>query len=107
MMRAASYSRAMYAPADLFDLTQTEHAQLFEGCVYAWDGLKKLKAYLASNLKPANHGTIEGHAYIGAQVFIGEGTVIEDGAMIKGPAIIGRNCQIRHNAYIREDVIIG
>ncbi len=97
----------MYAPADLFDLTQTEHAALFEGCEYAWDALKKLKGYLRATLRPGNHGLLEGHAFLGKDVFIGEGTIIEDGAMIKGPAIIGRNCQIRHNAYVREDVIIG
>jgi NDP-sugar pyrophosphorylase family protein len=97
----------MFSPGELFDLSQTEHGKLFEGCEYGWDALKKLKAYLASNLRPANLGRIEGHAFIGPQVFIGEGTIIEDGAMIKGPAIIGRNCQIRHNAYVREDVVIG
>jgi NDP-sugar pyrophosphorylase family protein len=97
----------MFSPADLFDLSQTEHAALFDGCEYAWDALKKLKPYLAAKLKPANLGKVEGHTFIGKDVYIGEGTVIEDGAMIKGPAIIGRNCQIRHNAYIREEVIIG
>src|SRR5258705_9430898 len=97
----------MFSPADLFDLKQTAHTSLFDGCEFAWDALKKLKSYLAANLKAANHGRLEGHAFIGPNVFIGEGTVIEDGAMIKGPAIIGRNCKIRHNAYIREDVIVG
>lgn len=97
----------MYRPEDLFDLKQTEHAAIFEGCDYAWDALKKLKSYLAANLTPALHHRAEGEAFIGPNVFIGEGTVVEQGAMIKGPAIIGRNCQIRHNAYIREDVIIG
>jgi NDP-sugar pyrophosphorylase family protein len=99
--------RRMYAPADLFDLSQTEHAELFEDCRYAWDALKKLKAYLKSRLQPACHAKFDGQAHIGAQVFIGEGTIIEDGVMIKGPAIIGRNCEIRHNAYLREDVIVG
>jgi UDP-N-acetylglucosamine diphosphorylase / glucose-1-phosphate thymidylyltransferase / UDP-N-acetylgalactosamine diphosphorylase / glucosamine-1-phosphate N-acetyltransferase / galactosamine-1-phosphate N-acetyltransferase len=97
----------MFAPADLFDLSQTEHAKIFDGCEFGWDALKKLKAYIKENLHSANHGKLEGHAFIGPNVFIGEGTVIEDGAYIKGPAIIGKNCQIRHNAYIREDVIIG
>src|ERR1043165_3752259 len=89
---------AMFAPADLFDLTQTEHAALFKDCRYAWDALKKLKEYLKANLKPACKATFDGQAHIGEQVFIGEGTVIEDGVMIKGPAIIGRNCEFRHNA---------
>src|SRR5258706_4062968 len=97
----------MFTPADLFDLTQTEHVVLFKDCTYAWYALKKLKDYIRSNLRPARKGRFEGHAHIGEQVFIGEGTVIEDGVMIKGPAIIGRNCELRHNAYLREDVIIG
>jgi NDP-sugar pyrophosphorylase family protein len=97
----------MFKPADLFDLNQTEHAAIFDGCSYAWEALKKLEAYLLARLRPALHNRCDGVAYIGEKVFIGEGTVVEDGAMIKGPAIIGRNCQIRHNAYIRETVIIG
>lgn len=97
----------MFKPADLFDLTQTGHAAVFRDCEYAWDALKKLKNYIATNLRPALHNRCEGKAYIGDNVFIGEGTVVEDGAMIKGPAIIGRNCEIRHGAYIRDHVIIG
>lgn len=97
----------MFAPEDLFDLSQTAHATLFTGLNQSWEALRLLDAYLHSNLKPALHNRCEGRAYIGDQVFIGEGSIVEDGAMIKGPAIIGRNCQVRHNAYIRENVIIG
>jgi len=97
----------MFKPADLFDLSQTEHAAIFEGCDYAWDALKKIAAYVAANVRPSLRNRCEGVAYVGERVSIGEGTVVEDGAMIKGPAIIGRNCQIRHNAYIREHVLIG
>src|SRR5882724_2742880 len=97
----------MFKPADLFDLSQTEHASIFEGCEYAWDALKKIAAYLATHLRPGLKNRCQGVAFIGEKVFIGEGTVVEDGAMIKGPAIIGRNCEIRHNAYIRENVLIG
>ena len=97
----------MFKPADLFDLSQTEHAVLFDGCNYAWEVLKKIKAYVEANAKASLLNKCEGIAFIGKDVFIGEGTVVEDGAMIKGPAIIGKNCQIRHNAYIREHVIVG
>ena len=97
----------MFEPADLFDLNQTEHAALFDGCKFAWEALKKLEGYLAAHLKPALHNECEGSAFIGEKVFIGEGTELEDGVMIKGPAIIGRNCKIRHNAYFRENVIVG
>jgi bifunctional UDP-N-acetylglucosamine pyrophosphorylase / glucosamine-1-phosphate N-acetyltransferase len=97
----------MFKPADLFDLTQTAHAAIFDGCEYAWDALKKIPAYLEANLRPGLHNRCEGVAFVGERVFIGEGTLVEDGVMIKGPAIIGRNCHIRHNAYLREHVIIG
>lgn len=98
---------AMYSPADLFDLSQTQHGALFEGCKHAWEVLHRLKDYVERTVQPGLKNTCDGRAYIGDQVEIGEGTVVEDGAMIKGPAIIGRNCQIRHNAYIREHVIVG
>jgi len=97
----------MFKPADLFDLAQTAHAGIFDGCEFAWEALKKIEHYIAANLKPELRNKCDGVAYIGDKVFIGEGTVLEDGVMIKGPAIIGSNCHIRHNAYLRENVIIG
>jgi NDP-sugar pyrophosphorylase family protein len=97
----------MVKPVDLFDLSKTAHASLFEGCDNAWEVLSKIAGYLNSHIKPGLKNRCERVAYIGENVFIGEGTVVEDGVMIKGPAIIGRNCQIRHNAYIRENVVIG
>src|SRR5688572_13755623 len=97
----------MLKVGDLFDLKQTRHAELFEGCEYAWDALKKLKSYLAARVEPKLLNRCDGDAYIGPQVQIGKGTVVEDGVMIKGPAIIGENCEIRHNAYLRENVIVG
>src|ERR1017187_8361742 len=97
----------MFKPADLFDLSQTEHAAIFDGCQFAWDALKKIENHIVANLKPAMNNRCDGAVFIGKKVFIGEGTVVEDGAMIKGPAIIGKRSEIRHNAYIRENVIIG
>jgi NDP-sugar pyrophosphorylase family protein len=96
----------MFKPADLFDLAQTEHAAIFDGCEFAWDALKKIEPYLAAVPKQNPPKRFPG-ASIGDRVIIGEGTVVEPGAMIKGPAIIGKNCQIRHNAYLRENVILG
>jgi len=97
----------MFKPGDLFDLSQTQHAALFKDCAFAWDVLKRLKAYIDANVRTGSTGKYNPRASIGELVIIGEGTTIEDGAMIKGPAIIGRNCEIRHNAYIREHVVVG
>jgi NDP-sugar pyrophosphorylase family protein len=95
-----------FTVAELFDLAQTEHAALFEGCNFAWEALKKIEPYLAKVGKQNPPPRFPG-ASIGDRVIIGAGTTVEPGVMIKGPAIIGKNCQIRHNAYIRENVIIG
>ncbi len=97
----------MFEPSELFDLAQTGHAAVFDGCKFAWEALAKIAPYLAAHLHPQLRNRCEGAAFIGDQVFVGEGTLLEDGVMIKGPAIIGNNCQIRHNAYIRDHVIIG
>ena len=97
----------MTNPEDLFDLSQTEHAAIFDDCEHAWTALGKIKGYLAENLKPKLQNSCEGAAWIGEDVYIGEGTTLEDGVTIKGPAWIGKNCEIRHGAYIRENVIIG
>lgn len=95
-----------FTVAELFDLAQTEHASLFDGCHYAWEALKKIEPYLARVAKQNPPKKFPG-ATVGDRVIIGEGTVVEPGAMVKGPAIIGKNCQVRHNAYIRENVLIG
>ena len=95
-----------FTVAELFDLAQTEHAALFDGCNYAWEALKKIEPYLAKVTRQNPPPRFPG-ASIGDRVIIGAGTVVEPGALIKGPAIIGKNCQIRHNAYLRENVIIG
>jgi len=97
----------MFKASELFDLSQTRQASIFDGCRHAWEALPKIEAFIAAHLKPALLNYCEGTAFVGERVFIGDGTLLEDGVMIKGPAIIGRNCKIRHNAYIRENVIIG
>jgi len=96
----------MFKATDLFDLTQTEHAGLFDGGHYAWEALRQMESYLAKIPRQNPPRKFPG-ASLGHQVIVGEGTTVEPGAMIKGPAIIGKNCQIRHNAYIRENVILG
>jgi len=97
----------MFAPSDLFDLTEFEHRGLFEAIEYVWEALPRIEPYIKSVIKPAIKATVMENVSIRGDVFIGEGTVVEPGALIRGPTIIGRNCQIRQNAYIRGAVIVG
>ncbi len=86
----------MLKPADLFDLTQTEHAAIFAGCEYPWEALRQLAAYLAANLRPALHNRCEGVAYVGERVFIGQGTLVED--------IVGNSCEVKNSLLFNHAV---
>lgn len=81
----------MYEISGLFDLNQTGHAAIFEGCARPWEVLAKLGNYIRHRVRPGEqHHRAMGTVHLGDQVEIGEGTVLEAGVMIIGPAIIGK-----------------
>ena len=97
----------MFSVENLFDLSGTEHAAIFDDAKYAWDALKNIRSYVDANVTSQQQHEMKGSAFIDENVTIGEGTIVEEGAMIQGPSIIGKNCQIRHNAYVRPYSVIG
>ena len=96
-----------FAVDQFFDLSDFEHAAVFEGCERAWDVLNNIAPYVRERARMDVRGTVEEGAHIIGNVTIGEGTVVESGAYVRGPAIIGKNCQIRTGAYIRGDFLAG
>lgn len=96
-------------PSDFFDLSNFEHADLFDENAPAWRALTLLK----SRLSTMQLGNIKGVVEEGAilvnpeLISIGEGSVVEAGAYIRGPCFIGKGCEVRHGAYIRGDLITG
>ena len=94
-------------PADYLNLAKTEHAGLFAGCSAVWEAVAEIPDYLSAQLRPANHGSAVGNAYIGDNVFIGEGATIQPGATILGPAWIGKSAVIGAGCFVRENVILG
>lgn len=95
--------------SDLYNLDNTEYAEVFEGCQYPWEVLPRIADYVQQHLIGTRAGTILPGAFVADNVDVGEGTVIEPGAVIFGPTIIGKNCTIRSGAYIRNggNVLIG
>jgi NDP-sugar pyrophosphorylase family protein len=88
---------------NLFNLSQTIAAGIFDEATYAWEVLPRIKEFiiqLAAKLP-------DDFERAGENVWIGRGSTIETTALIKGPAIIGYDCEIRHAAYIRGSVIVG
>ena len=65
-----------FTPDNYLDLTQTDHAAIFDGVTQAWEILPKLVHYLEEKLVSENRGKLLGYPVIGEKVFIGEDTVI-------------------------------
>lgn len=89
------------------DCSEFQHKELFEGCEFVYDFLKKLSGYMEKKLKPEILGRVMPGATVSENVYLGRGSVIQPGAMVQGPAIIGENCEIRHGAYVGRNVLTG
>lgn len=87
----------------LLDLTQTDFADIFDGCEYPHEILPLIKEYILK--KGPSLGS--GYTMIKENVWVGTGTVIAETASIKGPVIIGSNVEIRQSAFIRGNAVIG
>lgn len=98
---------AIVSPAALFDLAGWQHRELFAGCTFAWQALRRLPEYLQSVLRPGIRGEVEPGAYVVGDVEIAEGTRVEAGAYIRGPALIGPDTEVRQGAYIRGNALAG
>ena len=110
-MSPSAISEDMFAPTDFFDLSETDHGELFSGEEEVWAAIGRIAEYLDSILAGASgekiHGTVHPSAQIGEAVVVREGAVIEANAVIKGPAWIGSGTTVRSGAYVRENVIVG
>lgn len=97
------------APSSFFELSEYEHASLFEGCDFVWQALKRIKSYLAAHSLGKIQIDLPNNVYLvnAEQISIGEGSIVEPGAFIQGPCVIGKNCVVRHAAYIRGSLITG
>ena len=87
----------------LFDLSQTMAAELFEGHTYPWEVLPKISAFilqLGSTLS-------EDYVLQGENIWIHKTAKVAPSAYIQGPVIVGKEAEIRHCAFIRGNAIIG
>ena len=90
--------------SELYDLTQTIAAKIFEGKTYPWEVLPLIKDFileLGETLDPAEYEKR------GENVWIAKDAVIAPTASINGPCIIGKVAEIRQCAFIRGNAIVG
>ena len=89
---------------DLFTLSETIAAEIFEGCTYPWEALPKISDFivrLGPTLDP------EEYEQRGENVWVAKSAKVFPSAYIAGPAIIGKNAEVRHCAFIRGSAIVG
>ena len=89
---------------NLFDLTNTIAAPVFEGCEYPWEVLPKIGEFI---VKLGETLPEDEYEKAGENVWIARTAKVFPSAYINGPCIIGKNAEVRHCAFIRGNAIVG
>lgn len=88
----------------LFDLNETIAAKIFEGCIFPWEVLSKIGAFIVElgNTLPEDE-----YEKRGDNVWIAKSAKVFPSAYINGPCIIDKDAEVRHCAFIRGNAIVG
>ena len=89
---------------NLFDLSNTIAAPVFEGCEYPWEVLPKIGEFI---VKLGETLPEDEYEKAGENVWIARSAKVFSSAYINGPCIIGKNAEVRHCAFIRGNAIVG
>ena len=89
---------------NLFDLDKTIAKDLFEGAVYPWEVLPKIKEFI---VKLGNTLDPEIYEKRGEDIWVAKSAKVAPSAYLGGPLIICENAEIRHCAFIRGSAIVG
>lgn len=89
---------------NLFDLDKTIAKDLFEGAVYPWEVLPKIKDFI---VKLGNTLDPEIYEKRGEDIWVAKSAKVAPSAYLGGPLIICENAEIRHCAFIRGSAIVG
>ncbi|MBR4543220.1 MAG: UDP-N-acetylglucosamine pyrophosphorylase [Lachnospiraceae bacterium] len=90
--------------ANLYDLTKTIAADVFEGKEYPWEVLPEIGAFivkLGESLDP------EKYEKRGENIWVAKSAKVFESAYLNGPLIIDEEAEVRHCAFIRGNAIVG
>lgn len=90
--------------SELYDLTQTMAAELFEGKTYPWEVLPDIGTFI---MKLGETLSEEEYDKVGDNVWIAKSAKVTSSALINGPAIIGKDTEVRQCAFIRGNALVG
>lgn len=105
---------------DLYDLSHTIAAPLFDGKTYPWEVLEDIKEYILQ-LGPtlpadefdnpeegvwiAKDAKVFASAYIGSPCIIDHGAEVRQCAFIRGSALVGKNCVVGNSTELKNVVL--
>ena len=90
--------------ANLYDLTKTIAADVFEEKEYPWEVLPEIGAFiikLGESLDP------EKYEKRGENIWVAKSAKVFESAYLNGPLIIDEEAEVRHCAFIRGNAIVG
>ncbi len=89
---------------NLYTLSETIAADIFEGVTYPWEVLPKIKDFI---VKLGNSLPEDKYEKRGEDIWIAKTATVFPSAYIAGPVIIDEDAQVRHCAFIRGNAIVG
>ncbi|MBR2175595.1 MAG: UDP-N-acetylglucosamine pyrophosphorylase [Clostridia bacterium] len=89
---------------NLLDLSKTLAAKIFDGLIYPWEALPKIKEYIMAVGPTLSE---EEYEQRGDGIWIARSAKVAPTAYIAGPLIVCPNAEIRHCAFIRGSAIVG
>lgn len=93
-----------YQISNLYDLSQTIAADLFDGKEFPWEVLPEISKFII-----ALGNTLDSDVYEkrGENIWIAKSATVAPTACVNGPCIIDEEAEIRHCAFIRGNAIVG
>ena len=90
--------------SNLYTLSETIAAKLFDGVQYPWEVLPNIGAFI---VELGNSLPEEKYEKRGENIWVAKSAKVFDSAYINGPAIIDEEAEVRHCAFIRGNAIVG
>lgn len=89
---------------ELFDLSHTIAAEIFEGKTYPWEALIDIKPFI---LKLGESLPADEYDKVSEGVWVAKDAAVFPSAYLGAPCIIDHGAEVRHCAFIRGSAIVG
>lgn len=93
-----------YNISNLYTLTETIAAELFDGKEYPWEVLPEISKFI---VKLGESLDEEKYEKTGENIWIAKSAKVAPTACVNGPCIIDEEAEVRHCAFIRGNAIVG